>query len=205
MNSSFSTRLVRLAASWTCIATGVPMLIRAELGLAPADVLNSGVGTATGWSFGTSFVVMAVTLYSVGLLLGGRIGWASPLGTVVIGPMINVVLGHVPEYERLAIRIPLFALGTVVIAAGICLAIAARFGPGPSEVVQLGLVHRGVGLVVARWIVDGVPIVIGILLGGQIGVGTVIFLVAMGPLIKLGLKAMRFVPPMRTAQLASSS
>jgi uncharacterized protein len=204
LSASFSARLVRLAASWTCIAVGVPMLVRAELGLAPADVLNSGVSTATGWSFGTSFVVMAVTLYSVGLVLGGRIGWASPLGTVVIGPMINVVLGRVQQYERLVFRIPLFAVGTLVIAAGICLAIAARFGPGPSEVVQMGLVHRGIGLVIARWIVDGVPIVLGVLLGGQIGAGTVIFLVVMGPLIKSGLKAMHFVPPVRAADLAST-
>lgn len=180
------------------------MLVRAELGLSPADVLISGVGTTTGWSFGTSFVITAVTLYAVGILLGGRIGWASPLGTVIIGPMIDVVLGQVPEYERLAIRIPLLALGTLTIAAGICLAIVAQFGPGPSEVVQMGLVHRGVGLVLARWIVDGVPIVIGILLGGQIGVGTVIFLVAMGPLITLGLRSMNFVPRVRAAELVVS-
>ena len=150
MSSSFPVRFARLAASWTCIAVGVPMLVRAELGVAPADVLISGVGKTTGWSFGVAFVVMAATLYTIGMLLGGRIGWASPLGTVVIGPLINVVLGQLPHYERLAIRIPLFAAGTLTIALGICLAIAARFGPGPSEVVQMGLVHRGIGLVVAR-------------------------------------------------------
>ena len=178
------------------------MLVRAELGVAPADVLISGVSRTTGWSFGVAFVVMAATLYTIGMLLGGRIGWASPLGTVVIGPLINVVLGWLPHYERLAIRIPLFAVGTLTIALGICLAIAARFGPGPSEVVQMGLVHRGVGLVVARWIVDGIPIVVGMLLGGQIGAGTVVFMLVMGPLINRGLQALHFVPSVRSVSVA---
>ncbi len=183
--------------AWGCIAVGVPLLVRAELGVAPFDVLNTGLSGTAGWSFGTAFVFSAAVLYALGVLLGARMGWASPAGTVVIGPMVNLVLSWIPHSERIAARLPLFVGGTLVIATGICLGIVADFGPGPTEVFMLGLVRRGMGIVTARWVSDGLPMVVGVALGGQLGVGTVLFLVGMGPLVKFGLRVLHFTPRQR--------
>ena len=62
---------------------------------------------------------------------------------------------------------------------------------------MLGLIRRGTPLVVARWVSDGLPLVVGALLGGAVGVGTIIFGFALGPLIKLGFRLLHYVPPRR--------
>jgi uncharacterized membrane protein YczE len=188
------TRLIRLLVSWVAVAIGVSLLVRAELGVAPFDVLNSGLSDRTGWSFGVCFLTSGLTLFAIGRLLGGRLGIASVLGAVTIGPMINVFLAHLQHQERLVIRVPFLVVGILTIGVGICLGIASRLGPGPSEVFMLGLVHHGVGVVVARWLSDLLPIAIGAALGGAVGFGTVAFLVGMGPLVKIGLRIVGFVP-----------
>jgi uncharacterized membrane protein YczE len=187
-------RIIRLLVSWVAVAVGVSMLVRAELGVAPFDVLNTGLSDRTGWSFGVCFLTSGLTLFTIGRMLGGRLGVASVAGAVTIGPMINVILQFLKHQERLAVRIPFLLVGIAVIGIGICLGIASELGPGPSEVFMLGLVNHGVGLVVARWLSDLLPIVIGVVLGGALGVGTVAFLVLMGPLVKVGLRVLRFEP-----------
>ncbi len=77
-----ATRLLRLVGSWIGVGLGIPLLIRAELGVAPFDVLNTGVSDATGWSLGVCFVVDAAFFYGIGRLLGARLGWASLVGTI---------------------------------------------------------------------------------------------------------------------------
>ena len=105
------------------------------------------------------------------------------------------MLRFVDEPESLAVRILFYAVGIIFVAIGICLAISTDLGPGPSEVVMLGLHRHGVSLVASRWIVDGVQMGLGFLLGGPLGIGTAIFLVVMAPMIKVGLRWLRYSPP----------
>jgi uncharacterized membrane protein YczE len=196
------TRLAQLAVSWVLVSLGVAMLVRAELGVAPFDVLNSGLSDRSGLSFGACFVLNGLVFFTVGRLLGGRLGWASIAGSLCIGPMINVVLAVLAQQQLLVVRAPMLAVGIVIIGIGICLGIAADFGPGPSEVLMLGLVRRGAGVVASRWVSDLLPIAVGALLGGAVGVGTVVFLFGMGPLVKLGLQLLNYEPPRRSVAVA---
>jgi uncharacterized membrane protein YczE len=127
--------------------------------------------------------------------MGARLGWACIAGTLVIGPLVNLVLELIPEHEALAARIPLFVGGLLVIAVAICLVIPTELGPGPTEVFMLGLVARGMEVVPARWISDGLPLVIGAVMGGAFGVGTVAWVLVMAPMVKYGLRRMHYVPP----------
>ena len=197
-----SVRLVRLVASWALVGVGVPLLIRAELGVAPFDVLNTGVREVTGWSLGLAFMVDSVIFFVTGALLGARLGWACAGGTLVIGVLVNLSLSVLPEFTSLVPRVGLLAVGILVIAVAICLVVTTELGPGPTETVMLGLVHRGLGIVPSRWIADGVPLVVGAALGGQIGVGTVVFLLAMGPLVKFGLRRLGYHPTRRQISAA---
>jgi uncharacterized membrane protein YczE len=192
---SMPQRLVRLIASWVAVGLAIPLILRAELGASPFDVLNTGVSELVGWSFGTSFVVNSILFFAVGRMLGARLGWACLAGTLVIGPFVDLVLGLIPEQERLAVRIPFLVIGILVIAVGICLVIPTELGPGPTEVLMLGLVARGMGVVPARWISDGLPVVVGAVFGGAFGIGTVVWVAAMGPIVKWGLRRMGYVPP----------
>jgi uncharacterized membrane protein YczE len=196
-------RILRLLFSWVAVAVGVSLLVRAELGVAPFDVLNTGLSDRTGWSFGLCFLLSGLTLFVIGRLLGGRLGIASVAGAVTIGPMINVFLRLIHHQEKLAVRVPFLLGGIAIIGMGICFGIASELGPGPSEVFMLGLVNHGVGLVVARWISDLLPIVIGVVLGGALGVGTIAFLILMGPMVKIGLRLLRFDPHRATQEVAA--
>ena len=188
-------RLVRLVLSWLAVGVGIPLILRAELGASPFDVLNTGVSDTTGLSFGTSFVVDSVIFFAAGRLMGARLGWACLAGTLAIGPLVNLGLDLLPEQQRLAVRVPLLVVGIAVIAVAICLVIPTELGPGPTEVLMLGLVARGMRVVPARWISDGLPVVVGAVLGGAIGVGTVLWVLCMGPLVKWGLRRTGYTPP----------
>ena len=194
-----STRYLRLVGSWLGIGVGVPLLLRAELGVAPFDVLNTGVAAATGWSLGVCFVVNAVIFYAAGRLLGARLGWACVAGTVVIGPLVNVFYGLVPQQQAMAPRLALFAAGLAVLAVAICMVITTELGAGPSEVFMLGLVLRGMGIVPARWLSDGLPLLLGTVIGGAVGPGTLVFALAMGPMVKYGLRKMHYEPAHRAS------
>ncbi|CAN5430913.1 hypothetical protein BH10ACT2_BH10ACT2_07490 [soil metagenome] len=188
------TRLLRLFGSWLMVAIGVPMLIRAELGVAPFDVFNTGVNHTTGWSLGVCFIVDAMLFFCIGSILGVRPGWGSIVGTIVIGPLVNVVLTLIPEQHRMLPRLGWFVGGTLVLAVAICLVVSTELGAGPTEVVMLGLIHRGMDIVPARWISDGTPFVVGTLLGGSFGPGTLAFALGMGPMVKLGLRRLHYQP-----------
>ena len=189
---SMRVRILRLVASWILVAIGVPMLIEAELGVAPFDVFNTGVNHATGWSLGLCFIVDAMIFFVIGTVLGARPGWGSIFGTITIGPMVNVVISLIPKQHAMVPRLALLIVGTLILAVAICMVVTTELGAGPTEVVMLGLVRRGMGIVPARWISDGTPLIIGVLLGGAIGPGTLLFALSMGPMVKYGLRRLKY-------------
>lgn len=197
-----SVRLRRLGISWLLVSIGVPLMLRAELGVSPFDVLSTGVAEATGWNVGTAFIVCSVTCFLVGRLLGGLLGPGCIPGTVVIGMLVNLALDVLPEPSALAVRIPMFVGGLLIVAGAITLGVASELGPGPTEVLMLGVMARGMPVVPARWLSDGLPVVVGTILGGAIGAGTVAFWVTMGPLVKYGLRAVGYEPPHVRAERA---
>jgi len=191
---SWRVRVARVVVSWVGVAVGVALLLRSELGVAPFDVFNSGVATTMDWSFGTCFTVDAMGMYLLGFLLGAPPGPASVVGNFAIGPMIDVVLDQIPEQDALAVRVPFLIAGLLVLAVAICLVISTDLGAGPTEVVMLGLVRHGVPVVPARWLSDGIPMLVGVALGGALGIGTIAFLLLMAPMVQHGLRRLGYVP-----------
>ena len=86
------------------IALGIALLLNARLGVAPYDVMNTGLSSVLGLSFSVIYFAMSLLGFTLGGLLGTRIGVASVIGTFVIGPMISLFRGLVPEPEQLAVR-----------------------------------------------------------------------------------------------------
>lgn len=173
-------------------------MIRAQFGIAPTDMLNKGVADTANIKFGLAFIVVSGCMYLFGWALGSPPGPGSVVGSLIIGNVIDVMLGFVEEPNALAMRIAFFAAGIVLVAVGICLAISTDLGAGPSEVIMLGLHRKGLSLVVSRWLVDGFQMGLGFLLGGPLGVGTAIFLLLMAPMIKVGLRWLHYTPPVET-------
>jgi len=192
-------RVARVVASFVLVSIGVGLLISAHLGVAPYDVLNTGIVETLDVPFGVAFVITSAVFYGTGILLGGRTGWTSLIGTIVIAPLVEGVLAILPEPEAMAGRVPMFVVGVVVLAAAVCLVITTELGPGSGEVFMLGLIARGIPVARSRWITDGIALALGVALGGAVGVGTLLFAFAFGPLVAGGLRALHYTPPVNVA------
>lgn len=172
------------------VGTGISMMVSAHLGVAPADVfstggakqLNIGVGTM-GWISGALFTLLAVAVKRPP-------NWGTLIGTVLVGQVVNIVLPIMPEPELMLWRVVMMVVGMALLYFAISVGVATTLGTGPMELLMLGLNDKGLSMQVGRWGIEGAVVTAGILLGGQIGIGTILFVILTGPVLA------RTLPPM---------
>lgn len=181
--SSAWRRYPTYLAGLTMVGTGVAITIRAELGVAPFDVLTTGLASATGMAIAVAAVLVPIAFVTVGLLLRGPFGPGTPLAVAVVGPVIGLGLEVLPTVEAMAPRLGMFVAGTAITALGVTGVVIGRVGPGPSEMVMLAIHERGHGLAPARTAIEVSCVLGGWALGGQVGIGTVVFALAIGPVL----------------------
>ncbi len=174
-----------LVAGWFLVAIAISLLIRLELGVAPYDVLNVGLGERIGVAPGTAMWITGTILVLLAWILGQRPGPATPLGFLTIGFFINLTLPLVPETSGLALRVALLVPALLLLYQGVCLIIVSGLGAGPTEVLMLALSERGLGLKVSRWLIELGCAGVGYLLGGPVGVLTVLLVALAAPIISL--------------------
>ena len=167
------------------VGIGVAFMVEAGLGVAPNDVTNTGLADTLGWGVGTASWLTSGTAMLLSWLLGRRPRPATVLGGVVVGLAINGALALVPTPDPLVLRVLFLALGFVVVWIGITGVVTADVGAGPLELMMLALMDRGVGIRVARWGIELTLLGIGLLLGGEAGLGTAIFALATGPVLAI--------------------
>ncbi|MBA3249166.1 MAG: hypothetical protein H0T66_02395 [Geodermatophilaceae bacterium] len=192
-------RLGKLLVGLALFALGVTCTVQAELGLAPWDVLHSAVSELTGLGFGTASVLASVVVLLFAMALGTRPGIGTVANTLLIGAAIEVLLrvGFLDTADRwpwLA-RLALLVAGLAVIGLGSALYIGAHLGSGPRDSLMIA-VHRRLRapIVLARTLTEGSAFAIGALLGGAVGVGTVVSVVLIGPFVGLGFRLLRQTP-----------
>ncbi|MEV0372420.1 hypothetical protein AB0I10_21725 [Streptomyces sp. NPDC050636] len=159
------------------------LMLRAGLGLEPWSVLNQGISLHTGLSIGTVTIVSGALILLLWIPLRQRPGLGTVSNVVILGLVMDGTLALVPETGALGVRIPLLAFAVVLNGAATGLYISARFGPGPRDGLMTGL-HRRTGrpLRLVRTGIEVTVLAVGFLLGGSVGVGTVGYALAIGPL-----------------------
>jgi uncharacterized membrane protein YczE len=182
--SSLARRLAVLAAGIVLVAVGVAVTIHAELGVAPYDVVTTGMHELLGLPLGAAAVVLPVVFVGLGVLWGGRVGAGTLICTVAVGPVLGVVDDLLPNVERLALRLPMFAAGFCSIAAGIVLCILPELGAGPAEVLMLAIAGHGRPLAPVRTAIEVTCVAVGFAMGGQVGLGTLAFAALIGPVLR---------------------
>jgi uncharacterized membrane protein YczE len=185
-------RLGTLGLGLVLVATGVAMMIRAEIGVAPYDVLTTGIAELTGIDIGLAAMLLPLVFVLLGWMLGRRPGPGTVLAVVLVGPILGVVLDLLPTQEALVPRVTLFAAGFVIVTAGITAVIVAEIGPGPAEIVMLAIHDRGYPLAAARTGIELACVALGWAIGGQVGAGTAIVAVLIGPFLRWMLTAAGF-------------
>lgn len=185
--ASLTARVSVYLVSITVIGFGVAAMVAADLGVAPNDVLNTGIGETFGIGVGTAAWITGVLAMALAWALGRRPRIATVLGSVIVGFSINGGLALLPDPTALAPRIALLAIGLGVIWAGITGVVATDVGAGPLELVMLAFMDRGMSIRWVRWGIELTLLLLGLALGGAAGVGTVIFAFGTGPVLALTL------------------
>ena len=184
VDSPVTRRLGTLVAGLLLVSTGVALMIRAEVGVAPYDVFSTGVADTFGVPIGLAAMVVPVVFVGLGVLLGGSVGVGTVLAVAVVGPVLGLVLGALPEVEAMAPRLALFVVGGGLVACGITAVVIAELGAGPAEVLMLAVHGRGHELARTRTAIEVSSVAAGWVLGGQVGVGTAAFAVSIGPALR---------------------
>ncbi len=174
-------------ASISVIGVGVGLMVEGDLGVAPNDVLNTGLSDTFGFGVGTAAWITGVVAMLVGWALGRRPRVATVLGSVIVGLSINGALAALPTPDAMGVRVAFLAGGLVLIWMGITGVVATDVGAGPLELVMLAFMDRGMSIRWSRWGLELTLLLLGLALGGAAGVGTLLFAFGTGPVLAVTL------------------
>lgn len=162
------------------------VMIRAGLGLDPWDVFHQGLAGRTGLSFGLVTAIVGVAVLLAWIPLRNRPGIGTVANVIVIAVTVDVSLALLPTPSALWIQIAMMLGAVVLNAISTVLYIGAGLGPGPRDGLMTGLVARtGLSVRLVRTSIEVTVLTVGWLLGGTVGVGTVVYAVGIGPLVQL--------------------
>lgn len=167
------------------------MLLLAGLGVGAWDVLHQGLARTVGLGVGTWAVLVSLALLVVWVPLGLRPGVGTLANAVVVGVVIDLVLAAAAPPHALGARVALLAGGVLLNAVATGAYIGAGLGAGPRDGLTTGLAARGLSIRLVRTCIELTVLAVGWLLGGTVGVGTVVFTFAIGPLTHLTIPRLR--------------
>ena len=177
-------RLVQLYAGLVLYGVSMALLVRSGLGVMPWDVLHQGLARQLGWSLGVVTIVVGALVLLAWIPLRERPGLGTVSNVVVIGLALDVALAVLPEPSSLPLRVALVPAGVLLNAIATAAYIGVHLGPGPRDGLMTGLVRRtGRSVRLVRTSIEVTVVALGWLLGGTLGVATVLYALAIGPLV----------------------
>lgn len=180
----FLARFSRLMVGLVLCGVGIAAMVAADLGLGPWDVLHQGISGLTGIPIGRVGIYVGLVVLAMWLPLPERPGVGTIANVIVIGLVIDAVLLVLDTPESMVWRVVLLVLGPALFGIGSGFYIGARLGPGPRDGLMTGLARqRNWAVAPVRTGIELTALAIGWVLGGTAGLGTILFAVAIGPLV----------------------
>jgi uncharacterized membrane protein YczE len=182
------TSFLQLQAGLVLYGLSMALLLRARLGLDPWDVFHQGVSRRVHLSIGTVVILTGVVVLLLWIPLRQRPGVGTVSNVIVVGLAVDGFLWLLPTPSALWLRGGLAVLGIVLNGVATGLYIGANLGPGPRDGLMTGLVARSRRKVSIRLVRTGIEVTvlaIGFVLGGTVGVATLLYAVSIGPLTQL--------------------
>ncbi|MGV0852935.1 membrane protein YczE [Mycolicibacterium phlei] len=175
-----------LLVGLTCYGFSMAMMVRAGLGLDPWDVFHQGLSLRTGMTIGVASAVVGVAVLLAWIPLRNRPGIGTVANVIVIAITVDLGMWLLAAPEALWARIAMLIGAIVLNAFATVLYVGAGLGPGPRDGLMTGLVVRtGLSVRLVRTAIEATVLVVGWLLGGTVGVGTVLYAFGIGPLVQL--------------------
>jgi uncharacterized membrane protein YczE len=178
-------RVIQLFAGLVLYGVSMAIMIRSGLGLSPWDVFHQGLSKVTGISFGWVVILLGIPILLLWIPLRQRPGFGTLANLVVIGFVVDVALAVLPDGHFLPARIGYLVAGILMNGLATGLYIGSRFGPGPRDGLMTGIAGRfpRLSIRLVRTSIEVFVLAVGFLLGGTVGVGTVAYALAIGPLV----------------------
>lgn len=191
-------RLPQLLVGLWLYGVSLAFMVRGDLGVAPWDVLHLGVIEHVPLSLGTVIEILSFVVLLLWIPLREKPGIGTVANALLVGPSADLTLALVGRPDALAWRIVLMVAGVLLCALATAMYIGAQFGRGPRDGLMTGLVRRtGLSIRLVRTGLEVTVVLVGLVLGGPIGVGTVLFALTIGPITQWVLPG--WVVTLRTA------
>ena len=180
---TLSTTLQIVAGLWI-FGAGLAFVVRGANGQGAWTVFHDGLSQHTPFSIGGATVLTGLVILVLVLVMRERIGLGTLLNIAIIGPATDTTLWMLDEPDSSVLRILLTLSSPFVIAFGSSLYLGVHWGPGPRDGLMTGLNRRGVSIRLARFLIELTAFVVGFVLGGAVGWGSVWAVVAIGPAVQ---------------------
>lgn len=181
-------RLPRLFGGLVLGGIGISLMVNADLGLGPWDVLHQGVNIHTGIPIGAANILIGALLMVLWIPLRERPGIGTFANMIMIGLTIDVVRIWLPEPSVMWQQLVFLGLGTFLFGPGTGLYLSAGLGPGPRDGLMTAIARRGPSVRRVRTLIELSALVFGFLLGGSVGLGTILFAFTIGPNVQFFLE-----------------
>ncbi len=188
-------RLIQLYAGLVLFGVSAAMLLIARLGLDPWDVLHQGLSRQLGLAVGTWTIIVGACVMALWIPLRQRPGFGTISNVVVVGLVIDLFLELVPPVHGLGARYAVMVSGVLLNGIATGAYIGAGLGPGPRDGLMVGLAASGRSIRVVRTCIEVTVLGTGWLLGGTVGIGTVVYALCIGPVAHLSIPALAITAP----------
>lgn len=179
-------RITQLSAGLILFGFGIGLMLESRLGLPPWDVLHQGLAVQFGSTVGIMSIYVSVAVLVLWLPLRERFGVGTVLNAIVIGIVIDVSVAVLPTGDGVFAWLMLVG-GISIIGLATGMYIGANLGPGPRDGLMTAIARRGPSIRVTRWGIEILVLILGWLLGGTFGVGTIAFALGIGPIVHVTL------------------
>lgn len=200
MPRRLALQLAQLYAGLAGFGVSIALLVRARLGLDPWDVLHQGIARQLDVPIGWVVIGVSGLVLLAWIPLRQRPGFGTLSNAVVVGLVVNQAMKLIPAPQALAPRLLMLAAAIVVNAVASACYIGAGLGPGPRDGLMTGLAARGHSIRVVRTAIEVSVLVAGVITGGSVGVGTVAYVVSIGPLVHFFLPRLTLAAGPRRAE-----
>jgi uncharacterized membrane protein YczE len=181
----FGRRLSQLLVGLVLYGVSMAMLVRSGLGVDPWDVFHQGLANHVPLSFGQVTIAVGALVLLLWIPLRQRPGLGTLLNVIVIGLAADAGLALIPIAESWLPGAALMLGGVVANGLAGALYVGARLGPGPRDGLWVALTQRtGHSIRLVRTVLEVTVVAVGWLLGGVVGIGTVVYALAIGPLVQ---------------------
>jgi uncharacterized membrane protein YczE len=177
-------RLTQLIIGLVLFGIGIGLMLQSGLGVPPWDVLHQGLARRFGLTVGAWSIIVSVAVLLLWLPLRQPYGLGTLLNAIIIGVVIDLTGAIIPVAEVTGVAWAMMLAGVVMIGIASGLYIGANLGPGPRDGLMTGIARRGPSIRLTRAVIEITVLTLGWILGGTFGIGTIVFALAIGPLVQ---------------------